>query len=103
MPVRTVISPLEASIVNQVKSYLKTRSDELAEKGSSDADEGTDMLTDAIILGINEAFKSPQVKALFAAIIDTPAPSGAIPIGATAYNSIMTPATSPTMPNPLSN
>ncbi len=100
MPVRTNISPLEASIVNQVKSYLQSRSVEMQSKKSSTPEDGVNMLTDAIILGINEAFKSPAMQGVFTAIVDTNA-AAIIPIGTTAYSAVMIPATAPTVPSPL--
>ena len=100
MPVRPTVSPLEAAIIPQVRSYLNSRSAELASKKSSTPEEGIDMLTDAIAIAVNAALSSPALQATFAAIIDTNA-AVVTPIGQIAYSTAMTPATAPSVPNPL--
>ena len=101
MPVRSTVSALEAAIIPPVRSYLKSRSDELSSKDSSTPEEGIDMLTDAIAIAVREAFANPALQGTFAAILDTNA-AAVIPIGQTAYSAVMIPATAPTVPNPLS-
>lgn len=100
MPLRTTVSALEASIIPQIRSYIQSRVDENKNKKNLDPDDSVKMLSDAIALGINEAFKSPAMSGMLSAIVDTNA-SVVIPIGTTAYSTIMTPATLPTVPNPL--
>jgi len=105
MPVRTSVSPLEAAIIPQVRSYLKSRSDELASVKADDPEkavnDGIDMITDAISIAVNAALSSPAMQGTFAAILDTNA-TAVIPIGQTAYSAVMAPATIPSAPNPLS-
>lgn len=100
MPVRTTVSPLEASIIPQIKSYIQQRSVENQNKKNLTPEDGVELITDAIALGINEAFKSPEVQGLFTAIVDTNA-TAVITIGQIAYNSVMAPATIPSKKNPL--
>ena len=100
MPVRNLVSALEASIIPQIKSYIRSRTIENQSKKNLTPDDGIEVMTDAIALGINEAFKSPAMNALFSAIIDTNA-TAVIPIGTIAYNSTMSPATVASVPNPL--
>jgi len=104
MPVRVTVSPLEASIITQVKQYLLSRSAEMRTKKAEDPDaaveDGVDMMADAICLGINEAFKGPAFAAMMAPINDTNV-AAVIPIGTTLIPPIVLAQTAPSVPNPI--
>jgi len=100
MPARPTVSPLEAIIIPVIKARLESGTGEEILKTESTPEDGSKILIDAISAGINEAFKSPIMQGMMAAILDTNS-AAVIPIGKTAYSTIMTPATTPTVPNPL--
>lgn len=100
MPLRTVVSPLEALIIPAIKNYLLSSVSEEASKKSSTPEDGVKTLTDAIALGINEAFKSTYLSGMMGLVVDTNA-AAVIPIGQTAHTAIMIPATEPTVLSPL--
>jgi len=99
MPIRPTVSAIEASIMPPIKSFLESRSAELARKSESTPEEGTDMLAEAIALGIAKALSDPSLAAAFAVIIDTNA-AVVTPVGTLANNLLKASASAPVAPNP---
>lgn len=99
MPIRPTVSVIEASIMPPIKQFLESRTRELSLKKSSDPAEGTDMLAEAIALGIAKALAHPSLELTFSTIVDTNA-TAIIPTGKIAYASLKLSATIPTAPNP---
>jgi len=96
--IRPTVSSLEALIMPKVKTFLEGRTAQLRKQKESTPEEGTDMLAEAIALGIAEAFKHPGFDAEAGAIIDTNA-AAVTPIG-TLGRSALTTAVNAPAPNP---
>jgi len=99
MPIRPTVSAIEASVMTPVKEFLESRTAELYIKGSSTPEEGTDMLAEAIALGIVKALSDPTLRAAFALIVDTNA-TAVLPVGTLAFTQISVATTAAVVPNP---
>jgi len=96
--IRPTVTSLEALIMPKVKSFLEERAAQLGKKKESTPEEGTDMIAEAIALGIAEAFKHPGFDAEAAVIVDTNA-AVVTPVGNLGRVALQTAINVPT-PNP---
>jgi hypothetical protein len=102
MAIRPTVTSMEALIMPKIKTFLEGRSAQLAKKKKSTPEEGTDMLAEAIAMGIAEAFNHPAFDSAAALIVDigpTPPPAP-VPIGTLSRAAFKTAALVPAVPNP---
>ena len=99
MSIRPTVSAIEASIMPPIKQFLEERSADLSKKKSSSPEEGTDMLAEAIAIGVAKALSDTTIKTAFGLIVDTNA-AAVVPVGALAHEQISIAATAPSVPNP---
>jgi len=85
--------------MTKVKSFLEERTAQLKTKKESTPEEGTDMIAEAIAMGIAEAFNHPGLDAEAALIIDTNA-AVITPVGNLGRAAFKTSALVPVAPNP---
>lgn len=99
MAIRPTVTSMEALIMPKIKSFLEGRTAQLAAKKESTPEEGTDMLAEAISLGIAEAFNHPAFDTASALVIDTNL-AVVVPVGTLARTSFKAAALVPVAPNP---
>ena len=93
------ISSIEFNVINAVKPFLDQMAKEGASKKSSTPEYGNKILAEAIAKGISTALVDPALQAAFSIIVDSNL-NVIVPVGALAFNQIVTSVKTNAIPNP---